>query len=167
MSYLNRVSELNPCIRKKRWKITKKELPDRQSKMVGLSCIFIALPSLLCKSFNAMAFICIISSIFSFLADYSFAGNEEGGKKTFGFSIHVIDRWSACFSIAYFLFKLVWTNHVLEAIGLILSLCIGFLYSRNSPTKDSWFFRHTVWHVVLVIVVSRAIIILNDTDVGM
>ena len=155
-----RWKELNPCIRKKRWSISKQELPERKSIMVGASSVALAIPALLSQT-NTLSFICVNTAIWSYLADYTYASNSEGSIEALGFDVHVVDRYSAFVTVGFFVYKMIIANHLLQVFPLLGLLSLAFLYTRNSPTKSSWFFRHTVWHVVVVLILSYIIHLLG------
>ena len=153
--------------RKKRWSFTEEELPSRQSVLVGLSSCAIALPGIAALPCDSCFFaphgnwfhfiVCVNAALWSFLADYTFAGNGKGSIQRLGFDVHRVDRYNAFFSIAFFSYKFIVAGLLPKLLCCISLLCAGFMYSRNSPTPDSWFFRHTVWHTVLVVVLFYAI----------
>ena len=162
-----RLDELNPCRRKKRWKITKAEMPSRRNTMVGASCLAIALPTIICQANHVdsfiMALLCVNAAFWSFLADYIFASNAAGSMETLGFDVHLVDRCSAVVSVGFFTFRLYAAKHVWQVIPLLGLLCLAFLYSRNAPTKESWFFRHTIWHAVLVAIFFHVVRTLHNS----
>ena len=170
-----RFQELNPMVRKKRWRdFTQEELPSRQSIVVGLSSCAIALPGIAALPCDSCIFaphgnwvhflVCINAALWSFLADYTFAGNSAGSIRSLGFEVHRVDRYNAFFSITFFSIEFVRAGLLPNLICCISFLCAGFLYSRNAPTPESWFFRHAVWHAVLVVILFYAIHVLDGSQ---
>ena len=165
-----KMSELNPCYRRKRlWQFTEKQIAQDKNKstVVFLSCCLIAIPGIAAlpceecffsipnENFNYIhAFIPINAAFWSVFADYFYAADSKGSIKKLGFDVHTIDRYNAFVSITYFVVQLLLAEKYWQ-ISSLAAIFGSFLYSRNSPSAEVWFVRHTIWVSVFKTIVQR------------
>lgn len=165
-----KMSELNPCHRRKRlWQFTEKQIAQDKNKstVVFLSCCLIAIPGIAAlpceecffsipnENFNYIhAFIPINAAFWSVFADYFYAADSKGSIKKLGFDVHTIDRYNAFVSITYFVVQLLLAEKYWQ-ISSLAAIFGSFLYSRNSPSAEVWFVRHTIWVSVFKTIVQR------------
>ena len=129
-----------------------------------MSCLLLLVPGglgLLLRVY-IVSFVSVVASVLSFLADYVFCGDAERAISQLGCDIHRLDRYFAFFAIC----SVSWTvgQSTLgwgTAATLVTPLPVFFMYSRSSSTYEQWRFRHTLWHIVLVVELCYVCVLLH------
>lgn len=94
----------------------------------------------------------VFQGTLSILADYFFLENKK---------IAVLDRIMALFFTIYLFYHAVRSN-INVSIGLVIITVLFYIYSRKSRNTQEWNYRHCIWHLSNIVIISVAIGIIGN-----
>ena len=96
----------------------------------------------------------IFQGSLSILADYFFLENKK---------IAVLDRFMA-FILTIYLFYHAVKSNTNVSIGLVIITVLFYIYSRKSKNTEEWNYRHCIWHLSNIVIISVAIGIIGNNN---